>query len=165
MVIGWLLQPPGRAYTLTSDLNEKLFKWRSLIRLHVSHQALVGRRGGVLLTQRPLQAGSAHSRRLDEQRAVLQGELLVDAAPRRRDEARLPQQVVVPAVVPVPNLETDLSAEETCTCVTSSTSWPGEGLIFTWDDFLILILSLAWVKCSEWFLSFNVSIKLQPAAG
>lgn len=53
---------------------------------------------------------------------MLQGELLVDAAPRRRDEARLPQQVVVPAVVPVPNLETDLSAEETCTCVTSSTS-------------------------------------------
>ena len=117
----------------------------SLISLHVSHHALVGQRGGVLLAQRPLQAESAHSRRLDEHRAEFQRKLLVDAAARRRDEARLPQQVIVPAAVPVPNLETDRSAEETYRCVTSSTSWPGKGLIITQRD-----LNLNSLSCLSW---------------
>lgn len=43
---------------------------------------------------------------------MFQLELLVDAASHRGDKVRSPQQVVVPAVIPVPNLETDGSVEE-----------------------------------------------------
>lgn len=78
----------------------------------VSHHVLVVWRGGVLLTQRPLQAGSAHCRQPDEQRAVIHLELLVDVEAHRGDDVRSPQQVVVPAVIPIPNLETDWTVEE-----------------------------------------------------
>ncbi len=84
-----------------------------MVFLLVSHHVLVAWRGGILLIQRPLQAGSTDGSHPNVQRAVFQLVPLVDVAAHRGDEVRSPQLVVVPAAVSVPNLETGFSVEKT----------------------------------------------------
>lgn len=77
-----------------------------LVLLRVSHHVLISWRGSVCPAQRPLQAGSAHYRDSNIKRAVFQLEPLVGHS-RRGDDVHSAQQVVVPAAVPVPDLEAD----------------------------------------------------------